>query len=449
MLEDVVQDYFLNARIVKDGFEIFHVGTRLRQLTPIFAPSQHASDLPESLAETLSALFANAHAIRHPVYATCFSRYSRLVHRWEMLVMPVLEGGAPAVIAMVLPLEFHQDVLQAMVEANPVGICAAEVIRDAEGAVSDFDIYLANDAACEAIGKDRETLLHSSLSESLPTLLEGTGAKRVLELAESRKNEFFQYSRSAGETVRTFGVSASCRGNSLVLTFTEITDLMETRAQLTAQHEAALAANAELLRQKEDLHATAESLEIARRALSAEVQRRAALESRLRHLAETDSLTGLANRRHFFDLAQAELRRTKRYGGSFSLAMLDIDHFKAINDSLGHAAGDKVIGAVASACRLLTRAELDLVGRIGGEEFAILLPETRLAGATELAERIRKEIADLRISYEGTTISLTASIGIAEFHAEDADITDVLRRADKSLYTAKNAGRNQVGPIAA
>ncbi len=449
MLDMAVQDYFLRARIVRNGFQITSIGKRLRQLTVAFTKSCHRDDLPPDLADMLGALFAEAHNRRHPVYETRYSRHSKLVHRWEMLIMPALDTGEPAILAMILPLEFRQDLLLAIVEANPVGVCAVEVVRNNDGNVSDFRICLANDAACDAIGKDHMTLLHSSLSVSIPELLTNNGKARLQTIADTARSEFFEYARTTDGVTRTFGITASCRGDNLVLTFTEITDLMEARAQLTAQHQSVLATNAELRRQKEHLHATAESLEIARQALSAEVQRRATLESRLRHLAETDSMTGLANRRHFVDLAEAELRRTQRYGGTFSLAMLDIDHFKSINDTWGHGAGDKVIGAVASTCRRHSRADLDAVGRVGGEEFAILLPQTDLAGATDLAERFRQEISDMEVTYEETGITLTASIGVAEFHPDDTDITDVFKRADKALYLAKNAGRNRVEPLAA
>jgi len=449
MLGDVVQDYFMCATVSGHAFEVLYVGKRLGQLTSAFVVDQHSDSMPEHLADPIGTLFSKTHTLRQPLYSTHYSRRSKLVHRWEILAMPVLLDGGPGIVSLMIPLEFHHDVLLAMVETNPVGFCAAEVVRDPYGKARDFGIYLANDAACDAIGKSREEILHSRISRTIPAIFEDDGFDRLQQVADTLVTDFFEYSRRSGADQRTFGITASSRGSSLVLAFTEISDLMEARRQLTAQHEAALATNAELTRQKEDLHATAESLEIARQALSAEVQRRATLESRLRHLAETDSLTSLANRRHFIDLAQAEMRRAERYGGTFALAMLDIDHFKAVNDSLGHAAGDKGIVAVAEVCVQTCRTDVDVVGRIGGEEFAVLLPATDLQGAADLAERIRKEIAALHIGYESTLIDLTVSVGVAEFGAGDADINDVLNRADKALYVAKNGGRNRVEHLAA
>ncbi len=164
----------------------------------------------------------------------------------------------------------------------------------------------------------------------------------------------------------------------------------------------------------------------------------------LEELASKDSLTGTSNRRHFMHLATLELDHARRMGRSFALLALDIDHFKHINDTWGHAAGDEALKAFTNACRQGLR-EYDILGRVGGEEFAVALPNTGLDGAKVIAERLRAAVEELVIRpARGDLFDLTVSIGIAVLAEDDSTVTGLLDRADKALYMAKNAGRNRV-----
>jgi len=175
-----------------------------------------------------------------------------------------------------------------------------------------------------------------------------------------------------------------------------------------------------------------------------DISDRRALRLELERQATTDSLTGIANRRHFLSLAEREVRRCGRHGCSISLLMIDIDHFKNVNDTFGHATGDLAIRAVATACGSELRNS-DLIGRIGGEEFCILLVETELEKACGVAERLRGLVQDIRLTADdGRTVGLTASIGVAGLRHGEHDLPDLMARADKALYQAKNAGRNRV-----
>jgi diguanylate cyclase (GGDEF)-like protein/PAS domain S-box-containing protein len=166
------------------------------------------------------------------------------------------------------------------------------------------------------------------------------------------------------------------------------------------------------------------------------------LEQQLEHQAHTDYLTGLANRRHFLEQAQLELARARRYLGQLSIAMLDLDHFKQVNDTYGHEIGDRVLKAFAEIARRTLR-EIDMMGRMGGEEFAILFPETNGVQAYEVAERLRVAIANAEIPMErGLPIRITASLGLTTFVAGDANIDVLLSRADQALYEAKRLQRN-------
>jgi diguanylate cyclase (GGDEF)-like protein/PAS domain S-box-containing protein len=169
-----------------------------------------------------------------------------------------------------------------------------------------------------------------------------------------------------------------------------------------------------------------------------------ALQQELARQARTDALTGLPNRRHFIEQAELELARAKRYDNPLSVLMLDLDEFKAVIDGHGHQVGDMVLYRVGEACRNRLR-EVDVIGRMGGEEFAILLPETDAARAAEVAERLRQDIAAAVIPLEhGKILNITASIGIATFTAADADVDWLLSLADKAMYQAKRSGRNRV-----
>ncbi|TWA69125.1 PAS domain S-box-containing protein/diguanylate cyclase (GGDEF)-like protein [Azospirillum brasilense] len=166
-------------------------------------------------------------------------------------------------------------------------------------------------------------------------------------------------------------------------------------------------------------------------------------EERLRRLSITDPLTGVSNRRHFVEAAEQELARARRHGRPVTLLMLDLDHFKSINDTHGHAVGDEALRTFTAAGRALLR-ENDLLGRTGGEEFAILLPETDVAGARMVAERIRRRTAELAVPSGDQAVRFTVSIGVACCAAGTRDVDAMLSSADEALYRAKAAGRNRV-----
>lgn len=179
--------------------------------------------------------------------------------------------------------------------------------------------------------------------------------------------------------------------------------------------------------------------------ISTDITEQKRLEKELREMASTDVLTGVFNRRHFIDLCEREIIRAERYNTDLSLVMLDIDHFKTINDTFGHAIGDDAIRATTEICRQNLRLT-DSIARIGGEEFAILLPQTNLEGAALIAERIRVDIENfvLPTGEEDVSHQFTSSFGITALHHDDAQFDDLLKRADIALYESKSKGRNRV-----
>ncbi len=158
----------------------------------------------------------------------------------------------------------------------------------------------------------------------------------------------------------------------------------------------------------------------------------------------TDGLTQVANKRALDDFLDKEVARARRYGRNLSVMMLDLDHFKQINDRYGHLTGDVVLKEVAATIKPRIRRE-ELFARYGGEEFVIVLPETDITGALEFAETLRKMVAEKRIPFEGQDIRVTVSIGVAQFDPTvHAGPEDLIKAADKNLYVAKNRGRNCV-----
>lgn len=202
--------------------------------------------------------------------------------------------------------------------------------------------------------------------------------------------------------------------------------VMLLSARLSAIHR--LAHQAEL-----DLAMTQRTLEIEH-----------SLKEQAEEQARTDYLTGLLNRRHFVELAERELDRAERYQRPLTLLMVDIDHFKLVNDTRGHATGDLVLQEVARLIRAAVRS-VDIVGRIGGEEFAAVLPEIDEASALDVAQRLRELVEEASIAVpEGVPVKVTISIGIAHLRGRNANLDTLLSEADAAMYSAKESGRNSV-----
>jgi diguanylate cyclase (GGDEF)-like protein/PAS domain S-box-containing protein len=175
-----------------------------------------------------------------------------------------------------------------------------------------------------------------------------------------------------------------------------------------------------------------------------DITERKQLEEELKRQAHLDYLTGLSNRRHFMEQAEVEFSRAVRHDKFLSILMLDIDHFKQVNDTYGHQSGDAVLRTLAMLCKEVLR-NFDIIGRMGGEEFAVVLPETDIEQTLEVAERLREVIAETEVSLpDGSKISFTVSIGVATLVDKNTNIDWLLNQADRALYKAKESGRNKV-----
>ncbi len=180
-------------------------------------------------------------------------------------------------------------------------------------------------------------------------------------------------------------------------------------------------------------------------ASSRDITERKRMEAELTRRATIDDLTELMNRGSFMNSLAAEFQRSQRHARPLSVLMLDIDHFKSINDQHGHRAGDTVLRETAATCHAALRAE-DLAGRLGGEEFGFILPETDESGAREVAEKIRRTVEELHVAHpeNGSNIFCTCSIGVATLTGGESDHEELLSLADAALYQAKSSGRNRI-----
>jgi len=174
-----------------------------------------------------------------------------------------------------------------------------------------------------------------------------------------------------------------------------------------------------------------------------EIEERKKAENKLKELATTDALTGLYNRRQFMELSRQILKAHDRYNHPLSLMMIDADHFKSVNDSFGHDVGDKVLQTLADVGRNIFR-RTDIFARIGGEEFAVLLPETGISESAHVAERFRQALEKKEIPTGTGFTSITVSIGLAAASADTLELEDLLKCADRALFRAKRNGRNQI-----
>ncbi|MBU2548890.1 MAG: diguanylate cyclase [Proteobacteria bacterium] len=210
------------------------------------------------------------------------------------------------------------------------------------------------------------------------------------------------------------------------------------REGIPSEHRPLLAILQQFSEVKQELNIAQQEIERRKKAEAALMES----EEKMRRLAATDGLTGLANRRHFREQAIKEIAECVRYQRTLSLLMVDLDRFKAVNDTYGHESGDKVLVSFARSAEETAR-EIDVVGRLGGEEFALLLPNTDTEGAAILAERLRRAMEENRVRTHTDEITVTISIGLARW-SEGESLDDLLKRADQALYRAKNTGRNRV-----
>jgi diguanylate cyclase (GGDEF)-like protein len=355
-------------------------------------------------------------SMQTPLYTIHRADLAPTVQSWERLLLPLIsEQGGMHILALNQPLEFKHDMLDSILRASMDGILHLQAMRDEAGEIVDFLITVLNPAAERIAALPAAKLIDHRLSELPPNnLLHAidpacrqvlkVGRSVVVELTDPRPGRY-----------AVFTVNAVRTGDGATVTLTNI-----------SSHK----------RQEQELRQ-------ALTALETEMGERKNLQDELTRMATTDSLTGALNRRELMRRAKREVATARRYGRPLSLLIADIDFFKKVNDTYGHGVGDVAIRMVADICAQTLR-ESDLVARIGGEEFVILMPETTGESACSTAERLRKAIAAIEISADERSFSITVSLGVTEWSPEDENVEATLARADGALYEGKQGGRNRV-----
>jgi len=220
----------------------------------------------------------------------------------------------------------------------------------------------------------------------------------------------------------------------------DVTERIESEKKLAQKQKELEKTNFQINRQRAAAEELVKKEAKARQQLESEIKKSKKLQEQLRKLANEDSLTGIPNRRYFLTRAEAEFQRAKRYRGHLCFIMCDIDYFKQVNDNYGHAVGDEALRKVTQTMIYCLRENVDLIGRMGGEEFCIALPETTINEARVVAERIRKKIEQTPIT---KNLSVTCSFGISSIEMTES-LELVISEADNALYESKTNGRNQV-----
>jgi len=291
-------------------------------------------------------------------------------------------------------------------------------------------IQFANQRFCDYVARPLEALLDVPLTDLMSTPSRVFYLGHIIPLLQSQGHteENYMTLQLPNDEAQPILVNARARTEEQRVVYDLVVITMHRRYQIETQLQAA----------KARAEQATEALASAHQALQDKQNLLTTLNERLEALSITDPLTGLFNRRVFDREMKAHLQLFNRTQTPFCVMSLDIDFFKKVNDAFGHDAGDKVLVELAETMHRQAR-EIDVLMRIGGEEFVMILPETELEGATQLAERIRRKIESLALSVG----SLTISVGVSQVRAGD-DASQLYQRADQALYEAKHSGRNRV-----
>lgn len=416
-----------------DGdYHWLHFGREIVRYSGESRLGQRVSGMRPQVARFTIAALDQALAEGRPLYTVHRSNGTVRVALWERLLLPTAgRDGRSYVIAFSRPLQFREDLLNAVLDTSPSGIVALRAIRDHTARVEQVVIVTANQRAAELSGRPDVALLDTDGRESLPFLADPSVWQRCLSAMELQRGDTLEASFTRQGRTIWLRIAIAPLGDGLLLTLTDITDL--TVANQTLQLRAATLA-LEIGRER-----------ATRRALSEEIGVREERERELRRLAETDPLTALLNRRSFTEKANAAMAESTAAGSDVALIIVDLDHFKQINDSYGHPAGDAVIRAFADLLLGQFRNARNLVGRFGGEEFGILLQDCDLASAAACARQIQEALLTRSLPVSETlALQVTASFGVAMLDADES-LTSLVGRADQALYRAKSEGRNRLG----
>lgn len=391
-----------------------HYGSAVAAASGLAMQGKTTRDFKGEVSVFFESCYRMAAETRRPILTLHKGRDPGQLNLWERLILPVRDaGGGTGFVVYNAPISARPELLSSILHASNDGIFSLAAVRDADGRMVDAIIDTANRQASVFAATPLSGLLGRRARKVLPAVTRPDHWPELVAVVEERRTARFDLAIGAHDAPMWLRVTATPLLDGLVLTLSDVTDLRIAVAALE-RHSATLAE---------------------------EVRRRCALEAELSRLARTDPLTGVLNRRGFEEAGHRLCTAARRYRTPLSLLVVDLDHFKAVNDRHGHAVGDAVLVALARTLNGNIRTDIDVVARIGGEEFVVVLPHTDAAGAAALAERLRCALA---IGNEIDWTAPTASFGVATLGESDTGIDALVQRADAALYLAKRRGRNRV-----
>ena len=412
-------------------YAYLHYGRDISRASGFDQTGRRVGDLSPAMAISTIRNYDRALKLGAALYTVQRTAHSARTSVWESLIMPVIsEAGDRYILVFTKPVELREQLLAAVLDSSTDGVFAFSPIRGRDGLIEDALITTANRRGAEIIGRKIDSLINRSALQNLPILTENNLWERCVAVMEARQLDRFETDYTISGREFWFQIALTALEDGLVMTLTDVTDLK--LANLALQSRAASLA-IEVGRERASVQA-----------LATEISARETREIELRRMAETDPLTGLLNRRTFEDSVSGEIALAHTSDLALTVMVIDLDLFKAVNDSYGHATGDTVLKITAEKLGFSVRRGSDLVGRMGGEEFAICLPRAEAAHGRRIAESLRAALAGTRIPTScGKFIRVTASFGLATL-LPDEDFRTLFERADQALYAAKKAGRNCV-----
>jgi diguanylate cyclase (GGDEF)-like protein len=425
-------EYLMALAPTPDGDFIYEfVGDGVRRHSGFELMGRRTSSLGGGIGQLLIDAYAKTLAAGRPMHARHRATRAVSVSMWERLICPTRRGdGSHGLVVFNKPIEFRADLLTTILDAAPMGVMAFHPSRDDARRMTDAHLVTVNRHAAMLVGASEAKLVGQSIFDIFPTLKPRGLWSRYLSVDETRAATQFDAQRNGDPDGAWYRVTIAPWSDGFIVMFTDVTELKLALQRLRHQTVA--------LCQEVDAE------KATRNALAAELQTAAAREEELREAVETDSLTGILNRRGF-DRA-VEVLASARDGANIAIhfALFDIDHFKSVNDTWGHAAGDEVLKSFASRLDRAMAAYDGAAARIGGEEFAVCLRLDAAADAAEILRNLqRAATAEPFPLGNGLAAPLTCSVGCSLLSCA-AEHKHCLARADVALYDAKRLGRNRV-----
>ncbi|MDP2802600.1 MAG: diguanylate cyclase [Phreatobacter sp.] len=419
-----IADDMIVFRPAGDGYMVYaHYGRSLIDRVGTDKTGQASSRIREAVGAFFRECNARVLESGEPLLTLHRSALSGQVHLWERLVLPCRDtDGEPVIVIIAKPRQFRDDLLAAVLDASLDAIVAVHLVRDDSGTPVDGEFVSVNRRAAEWSGVTVDAMLQSSVLTLCPWLAESGLWSRYVDVAVTREPLQLVTRYPCADAERWLEIACVPFGDGFMVTQADITERKQAE---------------DAMRQSQAEYARANA------ALKAEILRRKALEEELSHLATRDSLTGALNRRAITQGLRDAIARSARYAHPVSIVTMDLDHFKHINDRFGHAGGDAVLRRTVDLLTHGLREDVDLVGRLGGEEFVVVLPHIGAEEAVGVARRMRALLAAASIDHDDDEIRFTGSFGVAAWDGRET-MDRLLSRADAALYKAKAAGRDRV-----